>query len=333
MKKLLLVIAIVVGLSGTGWTTEKIALTKALITDMSETYGFFRAQEYSLNQIVKKYPSLSKSTFLARNEFSLSFKSSIERIDSILTKDIKGWSQSKIKILKRLSRMVNINKTTKLEAEQYIETVRQRAKGKIASPIIETLLLFKPGYNKHPEREFLDGYKYKYTSDGSGKAKGVLFSIEIPKTWIAKKGNRPHIVQKFVSENGRGLELFMVQIKEIPSLQDEKITKEDISEFTNSDDVKIFLPKNAVIINRGELTLENLPGFWVSFRSSESRARTVVKSESILYQVFYKNKIIQIITYVVVSTNDKIFNPEGLEKYEKLFDQIANSFIIYNEYQ
>ncbi|BAN68743.1 conserved hypothetical protein [endosymbiont of unidentified scaly snail isolate Monju] len=219
------------------------------------------------------------------------------------------------------------------QARQFVGLVRERAKGKIESPILETLLLFKPDYEKRPEREFLDGYKYKYTTNGKGKAKGVAFSIEIPKTWAAKEGNRPNIVQKFVSENGRGFELLLVLIGEIPLQLGEIITEKDVAETLNPDDIKDFLPDGSKYINSGKLTLENLPGFWVQFKINMSRLRYSVGMEGVMYVIFYKNKMIQIQGQVMTSVNGKPMDRGGLRKYEKLFDLMANSFVIANLYK
>ena len=196
-----------------------IQLSNALAKDIGQTYGFWLGQNYLLNEIAKKYPSMSRLALIAEKEFSATFKSSIEGMDALMSKYAKTeWDKIKDQLTKRIANSINIDQITKSQARQFIDLVRQRAKGNIESPIIETLLLFKSGYEEHPEREFLDGYKYKYKTNGAGKAKGVAFSIEAPKTWVAKEGNRPNIVQKFVSENGRGLELLLILIKELPFL-------------------------------------------------------------------------------------------------------------------
>ena len=273
----------------------EIGLSNALAKDIGKSYGFYLGQDYSLKEISKKYPSLYGLALIAEKEFSANFKSSIEGMDAIMLKYAKTeWNKIKNQLSQQIASSININQITEAQARQFIELVRQRAKGNIDSPILETLLLFKSGYEGNSEREFLDGYKYKYTTNGSGKAKGVAFSIESPKTWKAKAGNRPNIVQKFVSENGKGLELLLVLIKEIPLQPGEKITEKYILEILNPKDIKNVLPDGSIYINSGKLTLENLPGYWVHFKLSMSRVRNSVGMETIVYTIFYKNKIISI---------------------------------------
>ncbi len=335
MKNTLRLLVILLGVvTWSPYASAEIQLTNALAKDIGQTYGFYLGQNYSLSEISKKYPSMSGLALIAEKEFAAAFKSSIEGMDALMSKHAKAeWERIKDQLTNRVADSLNIDQATESQARQFIELVRQRAKGNIESPVIETLLLFKSGYEKHPEHEFLDGYKQKYTSNGAGKAKGVAFSIEAPKTWAAKEGNRPNIVQKFVSENGRGLELLLVLIKEMPLQPGEMITDKDVAEILNPTDIKDFLPDSAEHIASGKLTLENLPGFWVHFKLNMSRVRNSVGMETIIYVIFYKDKMIQIQGQVTTSANGKAIERGGLEKYEKLFDLMANSFVIASMYK
>lgn len=313
----------------------EIKLSNALAKDIGRAYGFYLGQNYSLNEISKKFPSLSGLALIADKKFSATFNSSIEGMDAIMTKNAKAeWLKIKSRITKQIADSININQITESQARKFVELVSQRAQGNIESPIIETFLLFKFGFQEHPEREFFDGYKYKYKTNGLGKAKGLAFSIEAPKTWTAQEGNRPNIVQKFVSENGRGLELLLVLIKEMPLQPGEQITEKDILEILNPKDIKDVLPEGSIYLNSGKLTLENLPGYWVHFNISRSRVRDSVDMEIIMYTIFYKNKIIQIQGQVMTSMNGKkIERHGGFKKYEKLFDLMVNSFVLPEMYK
>lgn len=312
----------------------EIQLSNALAKDISKAYGFYLGQDYSLNEISKKYPSMSGLALIAEKEFLATFKSSIEGMDALMLKHAKAeWEIIKGQLTNRIAESINIEQITELQARQFVELVRKRAKGNIDSPVLETLLLFKSGYENHPEREFLDGYKYKYTTDGAGKAKGVAFSIEVPKTWAAREGSRPNIVQKFVSENGRGLELLLVLIAEMPLPPGGTITEKDVAGMHNANNIKDILPEGAEYIGSGKMTLENLPGFWVHFKMNMSRVRYSVGMETMMYVIFYKNKMIQIKGTVTTSLNGKPLNHGGLKYYEELFDLMTNSFVITKMYK
>jgi hypothetical protein len=312
----------------------EIKLSNALAKDISQAYGFYLGQNYSLNEITKKYPSISGLAFIAEKEFLATFEDSIEGMDALMTKDAKReWDEIKKQLSNQNWSSIGIDKISETQARQFVELVRERAKGNIESPVIETLLLFKSGYEKNPEREFLDGYKYKYSTSGVEKAKGLAFSIEYPKTWVAQEGNRPNIVQKFVSENGRGLELLLILIKEIPLQPGERITEKDVLDILNPKDIQDFIPDGGVYLDSGKLTLESLPGFWVHCKINMSRVRNTFGIETIMYIIFYKNKMIQIQGQVMTSINGESAERGGLKKYEKLFDLMVNSFVISNLYK
>ncbi|MEW8256466.1 MAG: hypothetical protein AB2747_19055 [Candidatus Thiodiazotropha taylori] len=312
----------------------EIKLSNALAKDIGKAYGFCLGQNYSLSEISKKYSSLSGLVLIAEKEFSATFKSSIEGMDALMVKSAKNeWKRIKKQLTNQIASSINIERISESQARQFVELVRERAKGNIDSPVIETLLLFKSGYENTPEREFLDGFKYKYSASGVGKAKGVAFSIESPKTWVAKEGNRPNIVQKFVSENGRGLELLLILIKDVPLQPGEKITEKDVFEILNPKDIQDFMPDGGVYLNSGKLTLENQPGFWLHFKMGMARLRSTFGMEVLMYTIFYENKMIQIQGQVMTSVNGSPVERGGLKKYERLFDLMANSFVISNTYK
>ncbi|WP_156360631.1 hypothetical protein [Dethiosulfatarculus sandiegensis] len=312
----------------------EIGFSNALAKDIAQAYGFYLGQIYSLGEISKKYPSISGLAKIAKLEFWATFESSIEGMDTLMAKHVQcEWKEVKKQLASQIKNHINIEQISETQARQFVELVRERAKGAIESPVIETLLLFKSGYENNPEREFLDGYKFKYSINGSGKAKGVAFSIESPKTWVAKEGNRPNIVQKFVSENGRGHELLLILIKELPLQPGEKITEQVVLDILNPKNIQDYIPDDATYLNGGAITLENLPGLWVHFRMDMSRVRNTFGMEAISYILLYKNKMIQIQGKVITSINGKSTGRGGFAKYEELFDLMVNSFVIFNMYK
>lgn len=311
-----------------------IQLSNALAKDIGKAYGFYMAQDHSLKEISKKYPSMSGLVLIADKEFLATFKSSVEGMDALMSEHGKReWEKIKNQLTVQIASSINIDQITESEARQFVDIVRQRAKGSIESPIIETLLLFKSGYEENPEFEFHDDYRYKYTANGTGKAKGIAFSIEVPKTWAAEEGKRPNVVQKFTSANGRGTEVLLVLVKDMPLRAGEIITEKDVAAMLSSSDINDLLVDGSEYINSGKLTLENLPGIWVQYSMNTLRLRTSIEMEVIMYAVFYKSKMIQIQGHVMTTVNGKQLDSGGLKKFEKLFDLVANSLVLPDLYK
>ena len=151
-------------------------LNNRIAKDIAEAYGYFLGQTYSLNAIGKKYPHLTRQAKMAEIEFNLVFLPSITNMD-LLLKKYKEWQVIKNDLVNSLRKKINISQLTEQQAIDFIKLVKKRSKGKIKSPIIQTLLLYNPAYEKQPEKEFLDGFRQKYSDNGEGKAKGVSLLI------------------------------------------------------------------------------------------------------------------------------------------------------------
>ena len=80
-----LILMLLLVIVSTPYAYAEIKLTNALAKDIGQAYGFYLGQNYSLNEISKKYPSMSGMALIAEKEFSATFKSSIEGMDALMT--------------------------------------------------------------------------------------------------------------------------------------------------------------------------------------------------------------------------------------------------------
>ena len=69
------------------------------------------------------------------------------------------------------------------------------------------------------------------------------------------------------------------------------------------------------------------------YKLESSRVRSTVGMEVLAYTIYYNNKLIQIQGQLITSFNGESTVHVEFEKYEKLFDLMANSFIILNLYE
>src|SRR5690606_13761915 len=111
-------------------------------------------------------------------------------------------------------------------------------------------------YEKSPRREMLDGYRQTFQSDGTGKAQGVKYRLDFPKSWQIIEGKRPHIHVIATSELGRGLETFVVDIRENDLEGGGPITFEEAEAAVKNGTVRELLPEGAVYLDSGTLKIE-----------------------------------------------------------------------------
>ena len=166
-------------------SANQIELNQNLMMDMSRAYGYSVGQTIYLDAIERKYPSLKNQVFLAKNEFNLKFSKSLNEIEYTFTKNMtqEQWSDFKFKLKNDLERQLDYNSITQNDAINFIDEVKTRANGNIESPIIETLIMFNPNYQNNPISELNDNFFQRYNSKDNPKAKGVNFSVKIPKSY------------------------------------------------------------------------------------------------------------------------------------------------------
>ena len=301
---------------------------------MSRTYGYYIGQTYTLDNIKKKYPNLQNEILLIKNDFDLKYLKSIKDIEQFFTKNMskKQWSDLQKMVKDGIKKQLNTNISYE-ESLEAIQVVKARIKGDIESPVIETLLMFNPNYQKNPIEELNDKFIQTYNSKDNPKAKGVDFSVKVPKSWKSQEANRPNIVRKFTSNNGyiiedTFIENIMILVYDLP-IEVKKLTSQDVTDVCND------IPENSVLRECKATTLENLPVVVQRLKLNMKRLENSMNMEVVQYDVFYKNKMI-IIQGQVGTMNEKISEKTLLERFEKfkpVFNYVANSLMISNLYK
>lgn len=328
IQKILLILLITININA-------IELNQNLMMDMSRTYGYYIGQTHVLDLIEKKYPNLKNDVFLAKNEFDLKYLKSIKEIEQsflkIMTK--KQWDEYKVNLKNKIKEQLKYDYITQQESLNFIQEVKTRATGNIESPVIETLLMFNPTYQKKPISEFSDNFFQKYNSKDNLKAKGVDFTVKAPKSWKSQEANRPNIVRKFTSNNGyivedKFMENIMIGVYDLP-IQVNSLTPQDITDVCNS------IPENSILRECKKTELENLPVVIQRIKMNMSRLENSMTIEVIQYNIYFKNKLVMI-QGQVGTMNDKISEKILLERFEKfkpVFNYVANSLVINDLYR
>lgn len=306
-----------------------IELTKPLIMDISRTYGYVTSQSLVAEKLKKKYPEVSQELTIAQLEFDLKYKSSMENIKKAFGKEWQKYQEIMEPQLIEQANKFNLDLSYK---NGFANEILARAKGNIESPVIETLLMFNPKYQKYPISEFTDGFKKRLYSKNTAKSKDIDFHIDVPQSWKVKDAKRPNTLWMAINNNGYFDEYdsqvsFGVVIQELPERID-SITQTEANKFCNE-----FL-KDTPIKECTKITLENLPAIYARNTTELQRLKVTATMEVANYIVFYNDKMI-ILQGMVNAIGNKLTQQELNEKFDKylpLFDQIANSLVIKDLY-
>ena len=308
------------------------SLSQALVEDIYYAEGFKIGQDKSINVLSNLFPELSRKLFLAQTEFDSEFGSAFDKIDQTLSSKLSDWNQRKEAIRNSVSDKLSYTNISKSDAEQFLHKVENRVDGKLPSPVLETILMFHPKYISNPRLMYNDGYTKEYRSSNSSKAKGIDLAIEYPSSWKAEEGRRPNVVQKFTSENGYGLEIVTIVIKDFPKEIAGKFSEEDIL-LLSGENIWDNVSQNTTTIDEGNVTLANKPSIWGEFSGSINRTGIILDIHGLGFAMVDGETMIQISFMIAQQKGKNNFNIESkFNHFAPTFQMMLNSLDFYDKY-
>lgn len=185
----------------------------------------------------------------------------------------------------------------------------------------------------NPATEFTSGGKQKFSTKGNPKAKGVDLSLEYPKSWRAIDGDRPNIVQKFVSDSGRGLEFATISVRALPA--GVTPTKDDIDETFSPEGLKDMVPAGARIVESKRTKIDGQPAGYCAYLLADERATLKMLLRVQNSVVYYRGHVVFVA--FTIGDSDAKGSVEKVEararQFASLFQLMANSVIIHNQYK
>jgi hypothetical protein len=325
-----LVLLLSLWIEHSAWSQE---IRPPLHSDLSQAYGYYSGQKLSIERIKSEFPTLSTEASRAQMAFELVFKSSYENIENELRKLLgQRWPVYKRQMTQGLKDNLGSAPISTAQAAIFIRTVRLRAKGKIETPVLETLLSFTPQFQKQPARELLRGFKNTFRTKGQRKAKGVDFQIEYPKSWSSKEGKRPNVIKVFTSRNGRGAETILLMVKDIPLPSDYEITEQELDSIFSTQGLREMIPKGASFISAQPVTLDGKKGGMMVFDQTRQRLDVMLHFRGLFFITMYANKMIFIQCMVASGIENQADLEQQFKRLEPLFRLVANSFVIQSQY-
>jgi hypothetical protein len=169
-------------------------------------------------------------------------------------------------------------------------------------------------------REFQEGKFYKFSVLGHAKAKGTNFSIKYPQSWMAKEGERPNVVQNFVSDNGKGLEMAMILTKTIPP--EEPFSQADI---LSTQGLASFMPQGGKLLRTSSTKIEGEPAGLFEYTHRQQRAGMEIEMHYMGLAFFQGRTLVTVMCSVYGSSAGEA--SRRFELFRPLFSIMMNSII------
>lgn len=317
------------GISAATITAAELNFNQRSIKELGQAYGYVLGQDFSLERIKKEYPELSPIVMLVNAQFNSSFpsiKSKLqEQLVTALGKKLFNTVDQGLK--KQLRATLGKQVLTNDIAQEFLQQVKERAEGNIESPFIEYMLAVK--YLSYPAGEFVDGYLQRFNSEGHRKSQGLKIALHAPRSWKAKEGERPHIVKKWVSQNGNGLETISLDIRDT---EGSTPTNSEVESFVSSGEVKNFVSSGESYIDSGVFSLEMRKGYWVEMAVSQERVGSKLYQRVIMYQLFFRGKAIGLMCNAGSLNGNGEKADEAYKRIKPLCQQVINSLVLLQAY-
>ncbi|WP_417539427.1 hypothetical protein [Marinobacter sp.] len=292
---------------------------------LGEAYGFVLVQNLTLQRIADDYPDLAREALLAKLEFQRTFGDIHANLEPKLVEFLgeEVFKAFRAKLENQLMDMAQGEEIRRILAENFLEEVRNRARGDIYSPTLEYLLAVR--FSENPVSEYSSGFRQTFQTDGSGKSRGLVLRIQLPKSWQEKEADRPHIVRKWQSEAGTGMELVILHVRETDGVH---ISRSDVAEMLQPGEVDALVPADGVLYDYGMVTIEGLPGYFIDFGQLAERAGTVMFQQMRQYVFFYKDRAVSVQCSVGALESDHELVEGRFARVKPLCAQIFNSVVL-----
>jgi hypothetical protein len=321
--------------------------------ELGNTFGFLISMHELLRIIERQYPSLSLYAQKSELEFQGSFGKAEKNITQLLNDVLKEeYQEFHASIVARLNSILEKQALDYDNAVNFISEVELWAKGEMPSPMRETVLHYQ--FEDNPVGELIQGFKQLYSTKGHRKSKGLHLQLEYPLSWSSREGKRPNIIQFFRSYNGKGRAYASIAVKDMikEAREDGVLITSKEAEMIKTREGAMRMAKDFasnIAFLRGiadsydlnsirdtsvkMVTVDSWPGVVFNFIGDAERVGVKLTVYARVYIAIYKNYMI----FLVLNISKEAHEPEdvlktAIQKYTPLFDLIANSLVIMDQY-
>ena len=326
--------AALAGLLWSGWVHAQLNGKDVGISALAKSWGYYQGQLYRLDRVERHHPDLQTSIFIARKEFTGAFPDFEENV----RRTFLSWGAKEEDIsLMRKSMMDSITPMIEREpigresAQAFIETVKQRSKGKdIPEDILQYLLA--AAFMDRPEQEISRGWREEFTTLNHPKAKGVTVQLRPPKSFKRQEGDRPNIVSKWTSEAGNGMEMLMLMVLN----SDEKpLSRKQIEEdirLGDRSEIKQSLKGAGTVVALRPFTQELAAGYIAEVQSDLERAGLEISLRQRQFVLFTPGRAIMFACQVGAPRREASQLESRMKRLSELCRQVANSLVLPQQY-
>ena len=166
--------------------------------------------------------------------------------------------------------------------------------------------------------EFRAGQLARFGSQGHAKARGLNFTIRYPRSWRAMEGERPHVVQNFVSADGSGSNCNV-------GIRPSGMIEERARAAVRYEALRAQLPAGLTFVSGQATSLDGIPTGEVQARHKVNRAGTAFEARTLLMMTASGTNLFILTCLTGAATPAEA--DRRFAAYLPLFRLIANSIV------
>lgn len=303
--------------------TPLMPRTESTTRNLSSAYALVVSDEEGLKLIATQFPDLAAQAREAASSFQKAFPSIRRNLETQLTavgltpEDLVGDG----------IKLSNSIKVQRPGAVAFINRVKARARGDLdAFPdVLKTLLAVQ--YLSSPEIEITQGFTETLQVDGTGKAQGLRMRLDYPKSWEARPGKGPHVLNLLQSQDG--IAMMVITVTAAQDFWPPTATQTDVQGILDTGQWKTLLsqagshPISAKVVHLG-----GVPALEMEFDNYMPAADPKIYQRGLLYCLVVRGKALTIQTTTGGPHDRPAETQADYQRYRPVFLRMVSSLVL-----
>ena len=312
---------------GPGDFDGAVYLSVASVGQVARASGFLRSQAAATQAMKEQHSSRALHYTLRENAFAARFGRSVARVDELLRAVTGDAYGSEMAEMEPSLQAIRERSYSDEEARGFLAELDGRLEGRIDPDTLSTLLWLT--YVEEPSDEMRDAWTTRFSTAGHAKPLGLDVSLDVPLPWGADEGDRPHIVQKWISQGGTGLDTIILHMDEAPV---PPVSMEEVRLAADIGQIAGMVPDGFRFLGGSATAVDGLPTIQYDFVGERANPIGDVVMASRSFVIFSPSATIMLTCQVGRNPAQESEALERLFAVGRLCDRIAATLVVAQTY-
>ena len=188
----------------------------------STSLGFCYGQQYTLDEVSRRYPALAPEAGVIAAEFARNTGKACEDLEGSIQAFFErmepgSWtkyrSQMKQELAAKLKPQMDPGLATEQAAKNFLAEVRKRGQGEISATVAQLLIGASQKFRQYPGDQWKN-WSVVWRQPASGK--NEAFHLRVPVAFVEKQPAAQHMIRKWTQRAGTGAAHIMLSASHFP---------------------------------------------------------------------------------------------------------------------